>query len=86
MRILIAEDESVSRRVLEATLDKWGHEVVVTCDGAQAWDALRHEGAPLLAILIVLGIALLSVVASLGYVRLTGGPRRREEEQRPRPW
>jgi len=54
MRILIAEDESVSRRVLEATLDKWGHEVVVTCDGAQAWDALRHEGAPLLAILDVM--------------------------------
>jgi hypothetical protein len=43
-------------------------------------------GAPLLAILIVLGIALLSVVVSLGYVRLTGGPRRKEEEQRPKPW
>jgi hypothetical protein len=43
-------------------------------------------GEPLLALLGVAGIALLSVVASLGYVRLTGGPRRREPEDRPRPW
>jgi len=43
-------------------------------------------GAPLLAILVVLGIALLSVAVSLGYVRLTGGSRRREPEQRPKPW
>ena len=43
-------------------------------------------GAPLLALLIVLGIALISVVASLAYVRLTGGPRRNEKEQRPKPW
>jgi hypothetical protein len=43
-------------------------------------------GAPLLALLGVLGIALLSVVASLAYVRLTGGPRRNDGDQRPRPW
>ena len=54
MRILIAEDEAVSRRVLEATLKKWGHEVVVTCDGAEAWDTLSREDAPLLVILDVL--------------------------------
>ena len=51
MRILIAEDDPVSRRVLETTLGKWGHEVIVTCDGAEAWDALRREEAPKLAIL-----------------------------------
>ena len=51
MRILIAEDEAVSRRVLEATLKKWGHEVVVTCDGAEAWDTLSRKDAPLLVIL-----------------------------------
>ena len=51
MRILIAEDDPVSRKVLETTLLRWGHEVVITCDGAQAWEALRAEGAPPLAVL-----------------------------------
>jgi hypothetical protein len=43
-------------------------------------------GEPVLALLGVLGVALLSVVASLLYVRVTGGPRRREPEERQRPW
>ena len=51
MRILIAEDEPVSRHLLESTLAGWGHEVVVTYDGAQAWAALQGEDAPQLAIL-----------------------------------
>jgi sigma-B regulation protein RsbU (phosphoserine phosphatase) len=51
MRILIAEDDAVSRRVLEATLNKVGHEVVVATDGAQAWAVLQREDAPSLAIL-----------------------------------
>jgi len=53
MRILIAEDDAVSRRALEAKLNRWGHEVTVTSDGAEAWDVLRRDGAPLLAILDV---------------------------------
>jgi sigma-B regulation protein RsbU (phosphoserine phosphatase) len=51
MRILIAEDDAVSRRLLEATLIKFGHEVVVTADGAKAWAALQSKDAPRLAIL-----------------------------------
>jgi DNA-binding response OmpR family regulator len=51
MSILIAEDDPVSRRVLESTLTKWGYEPVVTCDGAQAWTALQRDDAPALAIL-----------------------------------
>jgi two-component system cell cycle response regulator len=51
MRILIAEDDPVSRRLLEAKLIKWGYDVVVTCDGDEAWEALRAEDAPRLAIL-----------------------------------
>jgi hypothetical protein len=43
-------------------------------------------GDPALALLGVLGIALLSVLATLAYVRLTGGPRRDTPEDRPRPW
>jgi CheY-like chemotaxis protein len=51
MKILIAEDDRVSRRALEANLLRWGHEVVVACDGAEAWRVLQAEGAPPLAIL-----------------------------------
>lgn len=51
MRILIAEDDSVSRRILEAKLVKWGYDVVVTCDGDEAWSALQAIDAPRLAIL-----------------------------------
>jgi two-component system, OmpR family, KDP operon response regulator KdpE len=51
MRVLIAEDDAVSRRVLEVFLAKWGHEVVTTQDGAEAWQALSGEDAPQLAIL-----------------------------------
>ncbi len=51
MNILIAEDDAVSRRLLEATLARWGYGVVATCDGAQAWDILQRPDAPRLAIL-----------------------------------
>ena len=51
MRVLIAEDDAVSRRLLEATLVKWGYEVVVTTDGLQALEVLSQPEAPSLAIL-----------------------------------
>lgn len=51
MRVLIAEDDPVSRRVLEAHLTKWGYEVQVTCDGQEAWAALQADDCPHLAIL-----------------------------------
>jgi len=50
MRVLIAEDDPVSRRVLEVQLGKWGYDVVVTEDGTSAWDALK-DGGPRLAVL-----------------------------------
>jgi hypothetical protein len=43
-------------------------------------------GDPLLAVLGVAGVALLSVVATLAYVRLTGGARRDPPDDRPKPW
>jgi phosphoserine phosphatase RsbU/P len=49
--VLIAEDEAASRRLLEATLRRWGHEVVVTVDGDAAWAALQRSDAPSVAIL-----------------------------------
>jgi CheY-like chemotaxis protein len=54
MRILIAEDDMVSRRLLEATLVKWGHEVIVTCSGDEALAVLQGNNAPSLAILDVM--------------------------------
>lgn len=51
MRILIAEDDEVSRRVLEGFLTRWGYDLVITRDGAEAWEALEKEGAPQMAIL-----------------------------------
>jgi len=51
MKILIAEDDMASRRVLEATLVKFEHEVVVAVDGAEAWAMLQSVDAPDLAIL-----------------------------------
>lgn len=51
MKILIAEDETVSRRVLKMTLESWGHEVVEACDGGIAWRLLQSADAPKLAIL-----------------------------------
>ena len=51
MRILIAEDSHVSRRLLEAQLQRWGHEVEVAADGDAAWEAIQQKDAPALAIL-----------------------------------
>jgi sigma-B regulation protein RsbU (phosphoserine phosphatase) len=51
MKILIAEDDPISRVVLERTLTSWGHEVVVVCDGEAAWEILKRADAPKLAIL-----------------------------------
>ena len=51
MKILIAEDDPVSRRLLQALLQKWGYEVTVASDGEEAWELLQQEGAPRLAII-----------------------------------
>ncbi|MFW6066230.1 MAG: diguanylate cyclase [Planctomycetota bacterium] len=51
MRVLIAEDDPVSRRVLEAALKKWGYEVLVAGDGDEAWRVFEAGDGPRLAIL-----------------------------------
>lgn len=51
MRILIAEDDDVSRKVLQLTLTAAAHEVVATKNGAEALSVLENENAPPLAIL-----------------------------------
>ncbi len=51
MRVLLAEDDAVLRRLLESFLAKWGYEVVVAKDGAEAWEILQARDAPRLALL-----------------------------------
>ncbi len=50
-RILIAEDNAVSRRLLEATLEKWNYEVIVTTNGQEALEVLMSEDPPKIAVL-----------------------------------
>ncbi len=40
MKVLIADDSRSMRKMVQATLEEAGYEVVVTEDGQQAWDAL----------------------------------------------
>ncbi len=49
--ILVAEDDPVSRELISTRVAKWGYNVVVTKDGAEAMTILRDNGGPSLAIL-----------------------------------
>ncbi len=51
MKILIAEDDETSRRILQLTLMAAGHEVISTENGAAAWEVLEKDDSPSLAIL-----------------------------------
>jgi CheY-like chemotaxis protein len=51
LKILIAEDDAISRRILEAMLTKWEYDFISTCDGLEAWTGLQGEDTPELAIL-----------------------------------
>jgi two-component system chemotaxis response regulator CheY len=50
MNILIAEDEPISRRLLEYALRRWGYDVIVTTDGKEAWEVLQLKDPPSLVI------------------------------------
>jgi sigma-B regulation protein RsbU (phosphoserine phosphatase) len=45
MKILIAEDDPVSLTLLKATLESYGHEVVTSTSGAEAWEKFDREPA-----------------------------------------
>ena len=51
MKVLLAEDESIPRRVLTAALAGWGYEVQAVADGLEAWQGLQGPDAARLAIL-----------------------------------
>ena len=51
MRMLIADDDPVSRRVLQDTLTRSGYDLDVVSDGEAAWEALRRDNGPPIATL-----------------------------------
>ncbi len=51
MQVLIAEDDLVSLRLLEATTRMWGYEPICARDGREAWRILHGESCPRLVIL-----------------------------------
>ena len=51
MKILIAEDNTFYRCMLEATLREWGYEVQAVSQGDEAWEVLQQPEAPKVAIL-----------------------------------
>lgn len=54
MKILVAEDDAVTRKLLESTLGRLGLDVIAVADGDAAWTALetlKGKDAPELAVL-----------------------------------
>jgi two-component system, NtrC family, sensor kinase len=47
MKVLIAEDDPISRRLLQSHLEKWGHAVTTAADGAEAWRLFQADHFPL---------------------------------------
>jgi two-component system NtrC family sensor kinase len=47
VKVLIAEDEAVSRHLLQAYLRQWGHEVAAAADGGAAWRLFQEGEFPL---------------------------------------
>ena len=51
MKVLVADDEKVSLRLLESSLRRWGYDVVVAKDGLEASQVLLSPDSPKLAVL-----------------------------------
>ncbi len=51
MKILVAEDDNVTRKMLASLLMKWDFDVVTACDGIEAWDILMAPDPPDLMLL-----------------------------------
>jgi diguanylate cyclase (GGDEF)-like protein len=51
VRILIADDDPVSCRLLDRLLHKWGYDVIAAHSGTEAWEVLQADRAPRVALL-----------------------------------
>ncbi|PAW80301.1 MAG: hypothetical protein B9S33_18670 [Pedosphaera sp. Tous-C6FEB] len=50
MKILLADDDEISRKIIASFLARFGYEAVVVQNGAEAWEILQTPQAPPLAI------------------------------------
>ncbi|MEW6363332.1 MAG: response regulator transcription factor [Acidobacteriota bacterium] len=51
MRVLIADDDPVTRSLLESHLTEWGYDVTGCADAAEAWRILQENDGPRLVLL-----------------------------------
>lgn len=51
MRVLVVDDDAMVRRLLQTTLTRWDYEVVIATDGEKAWEILKRDDAPSLALM-----------------------------------
>ncbi len=51
MQIIIADDDGISRKILERSLDEWGYEPLIATDGGEAWELIQRRDEPTLMIL-----------------------------------
>lgn len=50
-RVLVAEDDETTRRILFAVLQQWGYDIILCKDGFEAWEILRQQHPPELVVL-----------------------------------
>jgi DNA-binding response OmpR family regulator len=75
MRILVADDDRVSLRLLQSRLERWGHHVETVADGQAAWEALQATDQPTLAFLDWMMPAMDGVDICRKLRERIGGPR-----------
>ncbi len=51
MKVLVADDDRITRLKLVAILEKWGYEVIACEDGLEAWEIIEQEDSPSLLML-----------------------------------
>lgn len=51
MRILVADDDPITLRMLESAAKRWEYEVILAHDGTQAWQLLHQPPVPAMALL-----------------------------------
>ncbi len=50
MKILLADDDEISRKIIASFLGRFGYEALMVQNGAEAWEVLQSPNAPTLAI------------------------------------
>jgi len=50
MKILVADDDIVYRALMEGLLSQWGYEVAVASNGLEAWEVIKSDEPPSIAV------------------------------------